>query len=257
MQFGVLWVFILCFSCPSTLGKDEYVTMKIVDEVSNYGWNSNTESDSSSSLKPKVPPANFSGPEHLKWLHNKCYSLLLPDYKYKLCLFNNVTQHERTMRWNPYSGILGVWTEWNIANYSFVSMMMKNGDDCGKQNRQVEVVLVCGRTNNLTSVSEPSQCKYKMLFETPLVCHEHAMLVYPTLNKTFRDEWDEIEQDFHEGISTEKGYKYYLTDMFSRAGLMLPPKRGKKFNGFDSLETCNTKYMELLEENIKLKNLMK
>lgn len=28
-------------------------------------------------------------------------------YKYELCPFHNVTQHEQTFRWNAYSGILG------------------------------------------------------------------------------------------------------------------------------------------------------
>lgn len=30
-----------------------------------------------------------------------------PRYKYELCPFHNVTQHEQTFRWNAYSGILG------------------------------------------------------------------------------------------------------------------------------------------------------
>ena len=253
MFFALIWG-IFC-SVPATCDT-ERVAIKIVDEVSNYGWNAEGGVDSSRRLQPKVQPAAFRGPEHFRFLQDKCYTLLQPDYKYQVCFYNNVTQHERTMRWNPYSGILGVWTEWNIANYSFTEMVMKNGDDCGKLNREVEISFVCGTVNNLTSVSEPSQCRYQMVFVTPLVCHEDAMLVYPTLNKTLRLEWDEIEQNYYNNFTTEKGYKYYLANFFYKAGLKSTPaeREEKRFEGFDSLETCNAKYAELLKENESLKN---
>ena len=236
------------------LPRSEMVDMKIVDEVSNYGWAAQAGPDNSKRLEPKVPPSAFSGPEHFKYLRDKCYTLLLPDYRYELCFFNNVTQHERTLRWNPYSGILGVWTEWNIANYTFVGMSMKNGDDCGNLNREVEVAFTCGNANNLTSVSEPSQCHYRMEFSTPLVCHEDAMLVYPTLSEELRKEWDQIEQDFHDGYTTEKGYSYHLTNFFYKAGLKaVAAEEIEVFPEFESLDTCNAKYIELLKENEKLK----
>lgn len=232
----------------------ELVKMKIVNEVSSYGWNAGP--DRSRKLQPKVPPSKFSGPEHFKYFKNKCYTLLETDYKYELCLFDNVTQHERTLRWNPYSGILGMWTEWKIENNTFVAMLMKNGEDCGNQNRQVEVKLTCGHANNLTNVSEPYRCHYVMIFQSPVFCHEDAMLVYPMLNKTLQAQWDELEQDFHNEIITEKGYRHYLQNIFYKAGFVNQPPETKaddKFEGFKSLETCNSKYLELLEENKKLK----
>lgn len=33
--------------------------------------------------------------------------LVCVRYKYDLCPFHNVTQHEQSFRWNAYSGILG------------------------------------------------------------------------------------------------------------------------------------------------------
>ena len=250
--FCILLVFFYTAQCS------DMVDMKIVNDVSNYGWASQTGPDHSNRLEPKVKPSNFSGPDHFKYLRDKCFTLLQSDYKYELCFFNNVTQHERTLRWNPYSGILGVWTEWNIANYSFAEMSMKNGDDCGDSNREVQVAFTCGNVNNLTSVTEPSQCRYHMVFVTPLVCHEHSMLVYPTLSEKLRFEWDEIEQDFYDGITTKKGYNYELNNLFYRAGLKAAPVEVVEvFEGFETLESCNAKYMELLKENEKLKKQLK
>jgi len=246
---------LLCY--VSAIYCSDMVDMKIVDEVSNYGWASQAGPDSSKRLEPKVSPSNFSGPDHFRYLRDKCYALVLSDYRYELCFFNNVTQHERTLRWNPYSGILGVWTEWNIANYSFVGMSMKNGDDCGDSYREVEVTFICSNANNLTSVTEPSQCRYHMVFATPLVCHEDSMLVYPTLNEKQRKEWDKIEQNFHDGITTKKGYNYDLTNFFHKAGLKAAPaKEVEEFQEFEALETCNAKYIELLKENERLKKLL-
>lgn len=39
-----------------------------------------------------------------------------------------------------------------------------------------QVELTCGKSNRLAHVSEPSTCVYALTFETPLVCHPHALL---------------------------------------------------------------------------------
>lgn len=39
-----------------------------------------------------------------------------------------------------------------------------------------QVLLVCGKSNKLAQVSEPSTCVYSLTFETPLVCHPHSLL---------------------------------------------------------------------------------
>ena len=233
---------------------NELVQMRIVNDISNLGWNPNSER--SRQLKPKVSPQKYSGPNHFKYLQNKCFNLLQNDYKYELCPFDNATQHERTLRWNPYSGILGVWTEWKIENNSFVAMIMKNGEDCGNQNREVEVELACGDANKLVNVSEPHQCHYNMIFQTPLACHKDALLVYPILNATLQREWDELEQNVYDNIITHKGYKHYLTNLFIKAGFVtehLNDKPSNKFEDFKSLEQCNIKYHKLFKENENLK----
>lgn len=40
-------------------------------------------------------------------MNKVAYVWLLSRYKYELCPFHNITQHEQTFRWNAYSGILG------------------------------------------------------------------------------------------------------------------------------------------------------
>lgn len=249
MALTIRYVALALLFCYSNANA-EVVKMKIVDHISSYGY-SNFGADSSSKLVAKVKPSEFSGPDHLKSLFGKCYTLKINDYKYKLCPFNNVTQHEQTYRWNPYSGILGIWKEWKVINNTFHSMIMENGDSCGTSNRQVQVVMLCGTANNLTSVAEPQTCHYRMTFETPLVCHEDSMLVYPRLNETLRNEWDEIERQYHDEEITEKGYKLYLQKLFWKAGLVKDsPDLYKKdsFQGYESLETCNAEYKTLLDE---------
>lgn len=39
-----------------------------------------------------------------------------------------------------------------------------------------QVLLVCGKSNKLAHVTEPSTCVYSLTFETPLVCHPHSLL---------------------------------------------------------------------------------
>lgn len=238
------------------------VNMRIVDEVSNYGWNALSGPDShSANIKAKVDPSPMSGPAHLAVLANKCFSYTANNYKYDFCPFHNVTQHEQSMRWSPYSGILGVWNEWKIENNSFVSMVMKNGDSCGNSDRQVEIYFACASKHNVTSVTEPTRCHYNLTFETPLVCHKDSMLVYPVINTTLQKEWDLIEQDYHDKLLTEKGYKKLLNDLFYKAGFLSENESSRLVqltsNAFSSLETCNVEYEELQKEVKRLSNLVK
>uniref|UniRef100_A0A8C4Q4I6 N-acetylglucosamine-1-phosphate transferase subunit gamma n=1 Tax=Eptatretus burgeri TaxID=7764 RepID=A0A8C4Q4I6_EPTBU len=121
-------------------------------------------------------------------------------YKYELCPFHNATQHEQTSRWNAYSGILGVWQGWDISNCTFMAMLLKEGDSCGSRNREVRVLFICGESNRLLRVAEPETCSYTMEFSSPLVCHAHALLVYPTLRESLRNEWDQLEQALYDSV---------------------------------------------------------
>ncbi|XP_041061904.1 N-acetylglucosamine-1-phosphotransferase subunit gamma isoform X4 [Carcharodon carcharias] len=177
--------------------------MKIVEEPNTYGLN-NPFLSQVNRLQPKIRPAAVSGPAHLHRLAGKCFSMTESAYKYEFCPFHNITQHEQTFRWNAYSGILGIWQEWEIENNTFVGMWMKEGDSCGTRNRQTKVLLKCGPSHKLVQVSEPNTCIYYLSFETPLVCHPHSLLVYPNLKKELQNRWDQAEQSLYDGLITQQ-----------------------------------------------------
>lgn len=203
------------------------VEMKIVEEPSSYGFNSNYQQWGGSlggqddGLKLRVKPANVTGPPHLARLSGQCFSKTIDNYKYDFCPFANLTQHEQGYHWNPYKGVLGVWQEWEVENNTFVSMEMKEGDDCGQIRRSVKVKPVCGNVSEILSASEPKTCHYLMIFSTPLVCHPHAMLVYPVLSPELRQRWDVIEGQKQRKELTEKGYNKRLQAILQDAGLRL------------------------------------
>uniref|UniRef100_A0A3Q2Y600 N-acetylglucosamine-1-phosphate transferase subunit gamma n=1 Tax=Hippocampus comes TaxID=109280 RepID=A0A3Q2Y600_HIPCM len=201
--------------------------MKIVEAPNTFGVNNNFLSHGSR-LQAKVLPSPVSGPSHLFHLAGRCFSLTQSVYRYELCPFHNITQHEQSFRWNAYSGILGIWHEWEMANNTFTGMWMRDGDTCGTRNREAKVLLACSSQTKLAQVSEPSTCVYSLTFETPLVCHPHSLLVYPTLNEKLQKEWDEAEQARYEGLVTEQGYNNLVRDVFEDAGLLKSQKAARK-----------------------------
>ncbi|KAM4025189.1 N-acetylglucosamine-1-phosphotransferase subunit gamma isoform 1-T1 [Anomaloglossus baeobatrachus] len=246
------------------LGYDAAATkMKIVEEPNTFGLN-NPFLSQTNKLQPRTEPSPVSGPPHLFRLAGKCFSFVESTYKYEFCPFHNVTQHEQTFRWNAYSGILGIWQEWEIENNTFSGMWMRSGDSCGNMNRQTKVHLVCGRSNKLATVSEPSTCVYSMAFETPLVCHPHSLLVYPTLREEMRRQWDEAEQSLYDELITEQGYKKRLQEIFREAGYLKKAVENKsdvnpnqtRSQSFDSLEQCSQDHAELSEEIKRLQGIL-
>ncbi|XP_059572630.1 N-acetylglucosamine-1-phosphotransferase subunit gamma [Alligator mississippiensis] len=237
--------------------------MKVVEEPNAFGLN-NPFLPQTSRLQPKVAPSPMSGPVHLFRLAGKCFSFVESMYKYEFCPFHNVTQHEQTFRWNAYSGILGIWHEWEIDNNTFVGMWMREGDSCETKSRQTKVLLVCGKSNKLAHVSEPSTCVYSLTFETPLVCHPHSLLVYPTLPEALRMKWDEAEQSLYDELITEQGYKKMLKEILEEAGLLrateekeIEIQNKKTLNlDFKTVEKCNKEYEQLSKEIKKLKHLL-
>ncbi|KAM3591377.1 uncharacterized protein V6R79_001002 [Siganus canaliculatus] len=236
--------------------------MKIVEEPNTFGLN-NPFMAQGNRLQPKVNPFPVSGPAHLHRLAGKCFSLTESTYKYEFCPFHNITQHEQTFRWNAYSGILGIWQEWEIVNNTFTGMWMRDGDTCGTRNRETKVILVCGSSSKLAQVSEPSTCVYSLTFETPLVCHPHSLLVYPTLNENLQSEWDEAEQARYEGLITEQGYNNLLRDIFEDAGLLKSrkvkinvPAATDNLQTHTSLQKCTEDFQKQSEEIERLRALL-
>ncbi|KPP76410.1 N-acetylglucosamine-1-phosphotransferase subunit gamma precursor-like [Scleropages formosus] len=239
--------------------------MKIVEEPNTFGLN-NPLLTGSNRLQAKVPPSPVSGPPHLHRLAGKCFSYIESTYKYEFCPFHNITQHEQSFRWNAYSGILGIWQEWEITNNTFLAMWLREGDSCGTKNRQTKVQRPAARTlalalgtaawsiqernSKLAHVSEPSTCMYLLRFETPLVCHPHSLLVYPTLSDKLQKQWDEAEQALYEELITEQGYNSMLKDIFEEAGFLKTQKVNDNqqskttTKNFESLEQCTEKLSE-------------
>ncbi|KAF6734793.1 N-acetylglucosamine-1-phosphotransferase subunit gamma [Oryzias melastigma] len=142
-------------------------------------------------------------------------------------------------------------------------MWMRDGDTCGTRNRETKVILVCGSSSKLSQVSEPSTCVYSITFETPLVCHPHSLLVYPTLNEKLQKEWDEAEQVLYEGLVTEQGYKGLLKDIFEEAGLLKShelkaslPKAKTDSKSPNSLQKCKEDYQKQSVELERLRALL-
>ncbi|KAK2884901.1 N-acetylglucosamine-1-phosphotransferase subunit gamma isoform X2 [Channa argus] len=251
------WIIFTCFINYVLSGK-----MKIVEEPNTFGLN-NPFLAQGSRLQPKVTPAPVSGPAHLHRLAGKCFSLTESTYKYEFCPFHNITQHELSFRWNAYSGILGIWQEWEIANNTFTGMWMRDGDTCGTRNRETKVILICSATSKLVQVSEPSTCVYSLTFETPLVCHPHSLLVYPTLTKKLQREWDDAEQARYEGLITDQGYNNLLRDIFEDAGLLKSqrikvtlPEVATNSETHNSLQKCTEDFQKQREEIERLHALL-
>ncbi|XP_048350116.1 N-acetylglucosamine-1-phosphotransferase subunit gamma [Sphaerodactylus townsendi] len=213
--------------------------------------------------RPSALCLPFAGPAHLLRLAGKCFSYVESTYKYEFCPFQNVTQHEQTFRWNAYSGILGIWQEWEIENNTFVGMWLRDGDACESRNRQTKVLLVCGKSNRLAHVSEPSTCLYSLTFETPLVCHPHSLLAYPALPEALQRKWDDLEQSLYEELVTKQGYEKRLREIFEEATFFkstreaqMEPKKTLQRREFESLEKCNEEYQRLSKDIQKLKDLL-
>lgn len=243
----------------------EMVPMRVVNELPSTSYSSLQKLDTKAEEKllARMKPANVSGPEHLHGLAGKCFTYRDAKYEYVLCPFSNITQEDIQVYYEPYKGILGVWSDWSIENNTFVAMNMIEGSRCGEdRQRSTKVKLSCGAHSELLEVTEPEKCRYLAKFKTPLVCGANAMVVYPRLPEDLQKEWDEVEQDKQDGYLTEKGYQKQLAAIFLKAGLYLSPEAKKSLllkasditdqNCKDALEAALQRASEL-EEDLKLK----
>ncbi|XP_048763496.2 N-acetylglucosamine-1-phosphotransferase subunit gamma-like [Ostrea edulis] len=253
----------------------EMVSMKIVEEPSSYGlnnYNFASHSTEDKRLKMRIQPSNFTGPAHLKRLYGRCFTKELNEYKYEFCPFFNVTQHEQSYRWNPFSGVLGVYQEWEIENNTFTAMNMREGEKCGNIHRTVKVIFSCGDKHDIVNVTEPSTCNYHMGFTSPYVCHRDSMLVYPTLREELQEAWDQLEGELYREEITQKGYDKQLRNIFEKAGFYIPQKEKKLLaekavkqeeaiekeekGEFDTLPKCTEEYKKLKKEIEGLRSLL-
>ncbi|XP_070218938.1 N-acetylglucosamine-1-phosphotransferase subunit gamma isoform X2 [Bos mutus] len=209
--------------------------MKVVEEPNTFGLN-NPFLPQTSRLQPKRDPSPVSGPAHLSRLSGKCFSLV-----------------EST-----------IWHEWEITNNTFRGMWMRDGDACQSRSRQSKVELTCGKSNRLAHVSEPSTCVYALTFETPLVCHPHSLLVYPTLPAALQQRWDQLEQDRVDELITAQGYEKSLRAIFEDAGYLktsepneaAQQEGGTKGLRFETLESCQEAHKALSQEIKRLQGVL-
>ncbi|KAM4814745.1 N-acetylglucosamine-1-phosphotransferase subunit gamma isoform X2 [Urocitellus parryii] len=209
--------------------------MKVVEEPNAFGLN-NPFLPQTNRLQPKREPSPLSGPAHLFRLSGKCFSLV-----------------EST-----------IWQEWEITNNTFTGMWMRDGDSCRSRSRQSKVELTCGKSNRLAHVSEPSTCIYALTFETPLVCHPHSLLVYPTLPEALQQRWGQVEQELADDLITPQGYEKSLRALFEDAGYLKGPGEkeptqqggGTTGLGFETLDNCKKAHSELSKEIKRLASLL-
>jgi len=198
----------------------------ILEATDNRGYQQvgNSDPNFSSPLLLKRKPSSFSGPEALRPISQKCFTLVKDQYEWRLCLFQNATQTEvGSSRWNPYRGVLGIWAEWkvDVVTNAFISMSMTDGDDCGSHgSRKVDVKLSCGTIESLASVEEPSTCHYLMTLEAPVFCQSKNLLIYPTLPDADKARWDRAFTEWQNSILTRKGYVRAVLEILSDAGFV-------------------------------------
>ena len=63
--------------------------------------------------------------------------------------------------------------------------------------------LECGRANKVVSVEEPATCRYAVIFETPLICYDGSMLVFPYLDISLQSKLNKLDIDVISGEVTE------------------------------------------------------
>uniref|UniRef100_A0AAA9TCK1 N-acetylglucosamine-1-phosphate transferase subunit gamma n=1 Tax=Bos taurus TaxID=9913 RepID=A0AAA9TCK1_BOVIN len=130
--------------------------------------------------------------------------------------------------------------------------------------RDPRVELTCGKSNRLAHVSEPSTCVYALTFETPLVCHPHSLLVYPTLPAALQQRWDQLEQDLVDELITAQGYEKSLRAIFEDAGYLktsepneaAQQEGGTKGLRFETLESCQEAHKALSQEIKRLQGVL-
>lgn len=244
------------------------VPLKVVNELPSNGYNGNMnglDSKPEAVLQQRMKSGNFSGPQHFQSLQGRCFKHRDLKYEYILCPFQNITQEDIQAYYEPYKGVLGVWLDWIIEDNQFVAWNMVEGSSCGTDRfRSTKVVLHCGASPELKSVIEPEKCRYLAEFETPEVCGENAMVVYPRLPLDLQEQWNEALTDKHNGDLTETGYHKEMERIFIAAGYRLPSSVrtslvAKAKLSAESSKTCKAKLDEAniriieLEEDLRMK----
>eukprot|EP00041_Stephanoeca_diplocostata_P022360 m.532231 g.532231 ORF g.532231 m.532231 type:complete len:643 (-) comp22042_c1_seq2:191-2119(-) len=170
-------------------------------------------------LSPRAQHSNFTGPSDLHFFVGKCFPIDIGNYEWRVCPFDNVTQHELNNNWNSFNGILGVWTSYLIKNGKFAGLIFEDGDDCGSIQRQATVIFVCGKINHTMTATEPEGCKYELEFQTPLACG-NALAIRSFVNDEVGCKLDDIDDELVNDELTAKGHELRTKTVLKEAGLL-------------------------------------
>lgn len=101
-------------------------------------------------------------------LEGQCVEVDDREYVYSVCLFGKVTQKNR----NGGSDVnLGEWGAWLGTDHR--KMRYEKGTRCWNgPERSTTILIECGESTEILSVSEPSMCVYEMSLKTPAACQK-------------------------------------------------------------------------------------
>eukprot|EP01006_Ploeotia_vitrea_P029341 TRINITY_DN61911_c0_g1_i1.p1 TRINITY_DN61911_c0_g1~~TRINITY_DN61911_c0_g1_i1.p1 ORF type:complete len:177 (+),score=88.66 TRINITY_DN61911_c0_g1_i1:673-1203(+) len=128
-------------------------------------------------------------------LHGECFEMSQRQYKYEICPFDKAAQKEGGSSTNLGKFDGAEWKPSALGKGDTVEMKFTNGQRCwqGPQ-RSLTATFVCGGSNKVLAVDEPSKCVYAMRFATPAMCDpEEAARLRQQADQEFRQhEHDEL-----------------------------------------------------------------
>lgn len=112
--------------------------------------------------QPDITPA-------FRAMNGLCYERQFHNYKYSFCPFSRASQDSISLgSWQGFGE--QTYSSWG-AKYDFSIMKFAGGTQCwGGPQRSLTVRVVCGPTNEILSVEEPSMCAYRIKFQSPAIC---------------------------------------------------------------------------------------
>ncbi|KAG0296507.1 hypothetical protein BGZ96_009326 [Linnemannia gamsii] len=106
---------------------------------------------------------DFGPDETFAQLVDNCFDFKDTEYTYSVCLFGDANQNSHS------STHLGKFSGWEGDNYDV--QMYTGGAKCWNgPERSVKLVMSCGTTTEIVSVTEPEKCEYLFKLQTPAVC---------------------------------------------------------------------------------------
>jgi len=141
--------------------KDEYKAAKAEVKTCNKGIK---DEEARVEQFEKLLNTDFGPEDEYLALRGQSFSTRAGGYNYELRVFESALQGSTS---------LGNWDGWKDKHSK---MSYKGGKRCwGAGDREAEVTVICGTSNSIEQIDEPSTCSYTMILRTPAACSlEHA-----------------------------------------------------------------------------------